>query len=132
MGRRLRFGEECVMRSPSFEELAELIRASARLKRDERIDPDTQFLRNLSIAGRHGVDLLKAIERHYGIEFSTEIHDRVQSDRVGGSEDPDESSVVQTLFGNSTQTDKSFTVGQLYRAMLLELSQLPEIQKPRG
>lgn|GEM_PF-5975273 len=119
------------MRSPSFEELAELIRASARLKRDERIDPDTQFLRNLSIAGRHGVDLLKAIERHYGIEFSAEIYDRVQSDPVSEFEDADESSVVQTLFGKSIQSDRFFTVGQLYRSTLQELSKLPEMHEPR-
>jgi len=35
------------MRFPSFEQLAEVIRDSAQLRRDKRIDPDTQVFRDL-------------------------------------------------------------------------------------
>lgn len=47
------------MKYPSFEEFAELVRASARLKQGERIDPDTHLLGDLNVGGRHGIDLLK-------------------------------------------------------------------------
>jgi hypothetical protein len=51
------------MKFPSFEELAELVRVSARLKRNERIDPDTQLWRDLKLNEKQGIELLSAIER---------------------------------------------------------------------
>jgi hypothetical protein len=63
---------------PSFEDLAKVIRDSARLKMDKRIDPDTQVLRDLNISGTDGARLLKAIEDHHQIRLTSEICDRKQ------------------------------------------------------
>jgi hypothetical protein len=66
------------MRFPSFEQLAEVIRDSAQLRRDKRIDPDTQVFRDLNISGKDGADLLKAIGGHHGCEFASEFCDRLE------------------------------------------------------
>jgi hypothetical protein len=113
------------MRFPSFEDLAQVVRDSARLKRDERIDPDSQFLRDLGITGKHWIELLKAVEGHYGIEFKPELYERLQTEELARSEDSDESPLIQSLFGSSAFTGHSFTVGQLYKAVLPALQQHP-------
>ena len=113
------------MRCPSFEDLAQVVRDSARLKRDKRIDPDTQFLRDLSITGKHGIELLSAVERHYGIEFEPELYERMETGELIRSGGTDESPVIQTLFGSSVPTSPSITVGQLYKAVLQGMSKLP-------
>ena len=120
------------MRCPSFEDLAQVIRDSARLKRDKRIDPDTQLLRDLSISGKHGIELLSAVERHYGIEFEAELYERMETEaqiRSGGS---DESPVIQTLLGSSIPASPSITVGQLYKAVVQGMSELPANSKHLG
>lgn len=116
------------MKVPSFEDLAEVVRDSARLKQDERIDPDTQFLRDLNITGKHGLEPLKAVERHYGIGFKPELYEQTQTEGLIRSEDTDESPVIQSLLGSSAPTGHPFTVGQLYKAALQGLSRL----HPRG
>jgi hypothetical protein len=114
---------------PSFEDLAEVIRDSVRLKRVERIDPDTQFVRDLVITERLGIDLLKAIEMHYGIEFAAESYDRMQSECSFHSKETGESPVIQPLFGSSFSEGPSLTVGQLYGTVLRELSRRPEMSQ---
>ena len=109
------------MKYPSFEDLAEVVRESARLKRDKRIDPDTQVSGDLGITGKHGTDLLKSIERFYGIEFTAESYDRRENERASPAEDPDESPVIHSLLGKSAFEEHPLTVGQLYRIVLLGL-----------
>jgi hypothetical protein len=116
------------MQFPSFEELAELVRVSARLKRNQRIDPDTQLLRDLEVNEKQGIDLLTAIERHYEIHLSPEIHNYI--DNLGSIQCKDtvESPVIQSLFASSTLEDHQWTVGRLYRAVLEQLSKSPTMQ----
>ncbi len=116
------------MKYPSFEEFVAVVRSSVRLKRVERIDPDTQFVRDFGITERHGIDLLKAIEIHYGIEFSTDSYERMHSECLLHS-DTDESPLIQPLFGTSVSEGRSFTVGQVYKAVLQELSKRPEVSQ---
>jgi hypothetical protein len=112
------------MKFPSFEELAELVRVSARLKRDQRLDPDTQLLRDLRVNGKTGIDLLIAIEQHYGIRLSPEIHKALQEFGSVQCKDADEPPVIQSLFASSGAEDHPWTVGKLYRIVLEELSEL--------
>jgi hypothetical protein len=112
---------ESGMKYPSFEDLAEVVRESARLKREKRIDPDSRVSHDLGITGTHGADLLKSIERFYGIEFTAESYDRMKNERPLPPEDPDESPVIQSLFGKSAFAPHPLTVGQLYRIVLQEL-----------
>jgi hypothetical protein len=113
---------------PSFEDLARLIRDSARLKRDERIDPDTQVCRDLGISGNDGANLLKAIEVHYQIGFTSDLYDRIERDRSILRKDCDEP-MIQSLFGGALSAEHPLTVGQLYRNVLQELSALPDISQ---
>jgi hypothetical protein len=111
---------------PSLEDLAKVIRDSGRLKRDKRIDPDTQVCRDLGISGNDGAKLLNAIEGHYQIGFKPELYDRIESARSIHGEDRDESPVIQSLFGGSFSEQPPFTVGQLYKVVLQELRALPD------
>ncbi len=114
------------MKFPSFEDLARVIRDSARLKGDKRIDPDTQVCRNLGISGNGVPTLLKAIEDQYRIAFTSELYDRIERDCSNLREDRDESPVIQSLLGGSLLEEHPFTVGQLYRVVLQELRALPD------
>jgi hypothetical protein len=116
------------MKYPSFEELAELVRTSTRLKHGQRIDPDTQLLRDLKVNEKTGVELLIAIERRYEIRLSPEIHNQIQDIASIQCKDADESPVIQTLLGSSRPEDHPWTVGRLYRAVLEELSGVPQSQ----
>jgi len=117
------------MKFPSFEELAEVIRESARLRRDKRIDPDTEVSRDLEISGKHGPDLLKAIEGHYGLKFASELCDQLENDCLMDREDGEGSPVMEPLLGRRSAERHPVTVGQLYRTVLLELHKLPDIQE---
>jgi len=106
------------VKSPSFEDLAKVIRDSARLEKDKRIDPDTQVWRDLGISGTDGARLLKAIENHYPMRFTSEIYDRIER---SAHESRDESPVIQSLLGGSISEELPITIGQLYRVILQEL-----------
>ena len=86
---------------PSFEELAEVIRDLARLRREKRIHPDTRISRDLEISGKRGANLLKAIKGHYGIEFASEFCDRLENDCRIDREDRGGSPVMKSLLGAS-------------------------------
>ncbi|WP_348263656.1 hypothetical protein P8935_03635 [Telmatobacter sp. DSM 110680] len=116
------------MKFPSFEELAEVVRVSARLKLNQRIDPDTQLLRDLKLNDKTGVNVLSAIERHYEIRLSPEIHNHIQNIESIQCKDADEHPVIQSLFAPSTREEHPWTVGLLYRTVLEQLSKLPTVQ----
>lgn len=116
------------MKFPSFEEFAELVRSSARWKRNERIDPDTQLLRDLKVNRKTRTDLLISIERHYGIEFPAEIYRTIQDIRSIRCEDANESPVIQALFALSKPEAPTWTVGRLYRDVLKEMSKRPPLK----
>jgi hypothetical protein len=98
------------------------------LQRNQRIDPDTQLWRDLKLNEKQGIDLLIAIERHYGIRLSPEIHNHIQNIGSIQCKDTDESPVIQSLFASSTLEDHPWTVGRLYRVVLEQLSQSPPLQ----
>jgi hypothetical protein len=113
------------MRFPSFEDLARVIRDSARLTRDKRIDPDTQVCRDLGIFGNDGVNLLKAIEGHYEMGFTSDLYDRIERGRPILRETRD-APVIQSLFGGVSAEEHPLTVGQIYRGVLQELHEVPD------
>jgi acyl-[acyl carrier protein]--UDP-N-acetylglucosamine O-acyltransferase len=110
---------------PSFEDLVGVIRDSARLKKNIRIDPDTQICRDLDISGKAGIYVLKAIEGHYGIGFNPEIFDRIESGRQT-QQDRDETPLIQPLLGSQVREEHPITAGQLYKVILQELRGIPE------
>jgi acyl carrier protein len=112
------------MKFPSFEELAELVRTSAQLKRSERIDPDSQLRRDLKVHGRHAADLLNAIESHFGIQFPAAIRNDLRE--AATVRCPDESPVVESLFASLRQDETPWTVGRLYKAVLEQLNRTQE------
>jgi hypothetical protein len=64
------------MRSPSFDELAEVICDSAQLRRAKRIDPDTQVFRDLDIFWERPGRSFEGNRRASGFEFASEFCDR--------------------------------------------------------
>jgi hypothetical protein len=115
------------MEYPSFEDLAEVVRRWARLKRDRRIDPGTEFERDLAISVHDETDLLNETERHYGIKFTAESFDLKPNEYLFHSSSPDTSPLIQTIFEKTGPVVRTFTVGQLYRAVLRELSRSRDI-----
>ena len=115
------------MNFPSFEELAELIRTSARLGRKQRIDPDTQLLHDLKLNEKQVISVGIAIEQHFGIRLSAEVADQLQDMYAFQSENSDKGPVIQALFAPAESVDHPWTVGWLYRAVLEELSKLPKV-----
>ena len=114
------------MKYPSFEDLAKVIRDSARLKRDTRIDPDAKVCRDLGLSGKIGINLLKAIESHFNIALKRELFDRIETCESMNQEDRDEVPVIQSLLGRPIPEEDPITVGQLYRVVLQELHARPE------
>jgi hypothetical protein len=113
-----------MMQYPSFEDLAKVIRDSARLRKDKRIDPDTQVCRDLGISGDVGINILKAIECHYQIGLSADIFERIGCSIPPN--DRDEPPVIQSLLGGPMSEEHPITVGQLYKVVLQELHGIPE------
>ena len=111
------------MKYPSFEEFAEVVCRCAQLKRDTRIDPETQFERDLGMTANEGGELLKDLEKHYGIEFGADWFDLKKNECLFHSGDPDADPVVQTIFGASRTEVRPLTAGQLCRAVLKELGE---------
>ena len=113
------------MKYPSFEDLARVTRDSARLKRDTRIDPDTQICRDLGLSGNIGIKVLKAIESHYKIALKAELFDRIETCRSIMQENRDEIPVIQSLLGRPIPEEAPITLGQLYKLVLQELHAMP-------
>ena len=120
------------MRFPSFEELAELVRTAARLTRNERVDPDSELHRDLKLDGRRAIEVLNAIEGHFGIHLSPEIHHQFENIPSGLSKGSDSSPVLQSLMGTAIREDHPWTVGRLYKAALEELNRTERQTLPHG
>lgn len=113
------------MNFPSFEEFAELVRTSAGFAPKQRIDPDTQLLRDLRLNEKKAISVGTAIEQRFGIRLSPEIHKHLQDVGSFQYQDSDKDPVIQPLFGSAKSAAHSWTAGWLYRAILEEISQLP-------
>lgn len=77
---------------------------------------------------KQGIDLLTAIERHYEISLSPEIHNHIENIGSIQCKDALGSPGIQSLFTPSTREDHPWTVGRLYGAVLEQLSKSPTMQ----
>jgi len=60
------------MKEPSFDKLAEIIRERCGLDSYERIEPDTQFERDLGVTGDDGEELLETVGKRFGVTLTRE------------------------------------------------------------
>ncbi|HKD61397.1 MAG TPA: DUF1493 family protein [Terracidiphilus sp.] len=120
------------MQDFSFERLADFVRKWALLRNDKQISLDTQFERDLGITGDDGTELLEAVQERYGIEFTSESFGLEFNEYVFRSEGFELFPIFfQSLFGKPTPEVRSFTVGELYEAVLKELDKVPPAESPR-
>ena len=111
------------MQEPSFDQLAEFVRDCAGLRTDKRIVEDTQFERDLGITGDDGADLLEAVERKFHVAFTEDSFCLGVNEYLFGAEGivPSRDELI-SIFGLGPEpTVRSFTVGELYEAVLSEL-----------
>lgn len=60
------------MQDITFEHLSDFIRQYAGISSKKLICRSTQFEKDLGITGDDGVDLLNAVEKHFGLTFPTD------------------------------------------------------------
>jgi acyl carrier protein len=108
------------MEDLQFEEFAEFIRESCHLKRDKRIEPDTQFGRDLGVGGDDGSELLEAAEKRYGVTFTSEAFNLQPNEFLFSPE----ASLFDfiSMFRYRKSKFRPFTVGELYEAIQKELN----------
>ncbi|MFD2936952.1 acyl carrier protein [Spirosoma flavum] len=58
------------MEAPTFEQLADFVRQATGCSRNKIISPLTQFENDLGVTGDDGVELLEAVEKHFGIPLT--------------------------------------------------------------
>jgi len=58
------------LEAPTFEQLADLIRKITGVSNKTIIDPSTQFEKDLGVTGDDGVELVEAVEKHFGIPLT--------------------------------------------------------------
>jgi acyl carrier protein len=120
------------MQDFSFEQLADFVRKWALLRNDKQISLDTQFERDLGITGDDGIELLEALQERYGIEFTSESFGLESNEYVFHSEGFGLFPIFfQSLFGKPIPEVRSFTVGELYEAVLKELDKVLPAESPR-
>ena len=111
---------------PSFERFCEMIREKSGFSQSKLITPDTQFERDLGITGDDGSELLETIERNYHIQFTPGSFSLGPDERLFHDEGWDLFVPLRILLRKSDPKVRSFTVGDLYAALLNEL------RKPGG
>jgi acyl carrier protein len=111
----------------SFEEVCQIIRDQAQLDPDERITPETQFERDLGITGDDGSEIIDSVEKHYGIQFTPDSFGLEPNEYLFNSEGIDLiPGFLRILFNKPEPEVRSFTVGELYDAVVKELSKAPQ------
>jgi hypothetical protein len=101
------------------------------LRNDKQISLDTQFERDLGITGDDGIELLEAVQERYGIEFTSESFRLEFNEYVFHSEGFELFPIFfQSLFGKPMPEVRSFTVGELYEAVLKELDKVLPAESP--
>jgi hypothetical protein len=117
------------MEDLTFEQFAQFIREYWHVSRRKPIGPETQFERDLGLMGDDGDDLLEEVAKRYEIEFTEETFDLKPNEQLFH----DEASVLflgplamKNLLSLDPSPDareiRPFTVGELYKAVLKELS----------
>jgi len=112
-------GKGLAMEDLQFEQFAEFIREGCHLKWDEHIEPDTQFGRDLGVAGDDGSELLEAAEKRYGVTFTSETFNLQPNEFLFSPEASLFDFISMFIYRKSKF--RSFTVGELYEAIRKEL-----------
>jgi acyl carrier protein len=107
---------------PSFDAICEIIRDQSQLRPEDRITPDTQFERDLGITGDDGAEILDRVPDYYEIRFTAKSFDLAPNEYLFNSEGFDiVPAFVRSLMRKPEPEVRSFTVGELYEAVLKEL-----------
>ncbi len=109
--------------NPNFEELAELIRQHLGFRLDKQIASEMQFERDLGITGDDGSEIVDAVAKQYGIEFTAESFGLEANEFLFNSEGigliP---SIIRLLLRKPEPEVRSFTVGELFEAVRREVA----------
>jgi hypothetical protein len=98
---------------PRFNDVADFVRAWRRFPAKRRIDPETQFERDLGITGDDGSALLEAAQKKFGVDLAP---NEAGYRRIFGL-GPNEYLFNSEGFGLSSFTVRAFTVGELHEAI---------------
>jgi len=108
------------MKEPSFEELGELIREQCGFKACERIEPETQFERDLGVTGDDGCELLEAVEKRFGVTLTRETFNLRPNEFLFGPEASLGDFI--TLFKIRKSKLRPFSVGEIHEAIRKEMN----------
>ena len=108
----------------TFERVASWLRAYRRVPARKAITPETQFERDLGITGDDGIEMLKAAEQNFKVEFENEEAGLRETFNLQPNEylfnaegwGPSPAEFIALFSGRSTVINK-FTVGELYEAI---------------
>ena len=107
---------------PSFDAICEIIRDQSGLHPEDPITPDTQFERDLGITGDDDAEILDRVADYYAICFTAKSFDLAPNEYLFNSEGFDVvPAFIGTLMRKPEPEVRSFTVGELYEAVLKEL-----------
>jgi hypothetical protein len=109
-------------RSLVFDDVADFVRAWARVPIKQQITPETQFERDLGITGDDGSELLDAAGKHFMVNLASDKTGYRAAFGLGpneylfNSEGFGLGAAIITLFSNPSV--RAFTVGELYQALV--------------
>jgi acyl carrier protein len=118
-------------KSPTFNDVADFVRAWGRIPVKRQIDPETQFERDLGITGDDGSELLEAAQKKFGVDLAPDESGYRKIFGLGPNEYLFNSAGfgpvagLMTLF--TTPSVRAFTVGELFKA--IQQAQQPREQK---
>lgn len=116
-------GNQMSGKEASFEQVCRIIRDQCQLHPDERIVPETQFERDLGITGDDGSDIVDHVAQFYKIQFTAASFDLRPNEYLFHSEGIDLiPAFVRLLFRKPEPEVRSFSVGELYDAVVRELA----------
>lgn len=112
------------MQKITFEHFIDFIRQYAGISSKRLITPTTQFEKDLGITGDDGVELLEAVEKHFGITFPTDENESRALFNLKADEYLFESEgfgLINFIRLVRPYTVRNFTVGELYEAVCKRL-----------
>jgi hypothetical protein len=108
------------MTEPTFEELAAFIRVEAQVPSEQPIRADTQFERDLGVTGDDGSSLVRAVEKHFAVQLSSDAHGYRKAFGLGPHEylfNSEGFPLWELLPFVPKSTVRAFTVGELHDAL---------------